>query len=634
MKRRKYILALLLVLAMVLPVLANTPMQVVAQEEETGKPFKLGMFGEPDYLNPILAGSIASWEFFNWIYDPLTRWDDDWGVTGGLAESWEWAENGTQLTLHLVQNATWHDGTPFTSADVNWTLFTWTWLGWWVAQTGHIDHYNIKCPDDYTVVLNFVQNGYASIYSWMAGAPFYYWNERYDSTPVEVNQEYLLTGLTYVPILPMHLWDPITWNDPVWGLNGTGYDPWGYWDYLNWDGISWNIIVPTFDTPEVGTGMFKLSEYVIGEYAFLEANEDYQWGRPNIDNITVLFYSSIETMTQALAAGEIDFCETEAPFLESLGTTEGVTLNENPFLGWEALLIDQDWYYCNTTDKFALREFSVKKAINQAINKTKIAQIAYLDHAQPADSVVHSTLKWFNNALVTFDAGTAEAMATLEADGWVKNTGGVYEKDLNGSTKALEFTLKYVSGAPVDLSMVQLIEADLEAAGFGITLQAVDTTTFVTDTAAGSRNFDLAVTFYSQIADPNSIAQYMTTPSWINPTGLSIARVDEIYAEQKLADDSEREDLIDEMQQLVYDEASVCILVEFNDLEIYRSDRWEFAHTDWESGIFSIWNWMSWLEADVYVLLPSAFPIEMIALVGIAVVVIVIIGIVYMKRRG
>jgi hypothetical protein len=88
------------------------------------------------------------------------------------------------------------------------------------------------------------------------------------------------------------------------------------------------------------------------------------------------------------------------------------------------------------------------------------------------------------------------------------------------------------------------------------------------------------------------------------------------------------------MQQLVYDEASVCILVEFNDLEIYRSDRWEFTHTDWESGIFSIWNWMSWLEADVYVLLPPVFPIEMIALVGIAVVVIVIIGIVYMKRRG
>jgi ABC-type transport system substrate-binding protein len=641
MKRWYRIIAFLLTLAMLIPTIAHMPMIVKAQEDsDSGKPFKLGMFGEPDYLNPVLAGSIAGWEFINWIYDPLIRWDDDWGVQPGLAESWEWADNGTQLTLHLVQNATWHDGTPFTSADVNWTLFTWTWLGWWVAQTSRIDHRNIRCPDDYTIVLNFVESGYESIWAWAPAPTYAYYRDSYDGTPVEVNKEYFLTGLTYVPILPMHLWDQITWNDPVYGLNGsyyTTFDPPydNFWGFGNWDAISWNIIVPTFDTPEIGTGMFELSEYVTGEYAFFEANADYHWGAPNIDNITVIFYSSVETMTSALAAGEIDFCETEAPFVTSALANEGVELNAQSFLGWEALLIDQDWVYCNATDKFALREPAVKKAINQAVNKTKVASIAYQGYANPAHSVVHSELKWFNDELELFDSGVAAAKTTLDADGWTLNEDDVYEKELNGSTKALEFTLKYVSGAAVDLSMVQLIESDLEEAGFDITLQALDVTTFLLDTAADSRNFDLAVTFWSQIGDPNSIAQYMTTGSWINPTGLSIPRVDEIYSEQQLADDAEREDLIDELQQLVYDEASICVLVEFDDLELYRSDKWEFTHEDWLSGIFSIWNWETWLEADIVVITPAVFPIEMIAIIaGVVIVVVIVLLLVWRSKKG
>jgi peptide/nickel transport system substrate-binding protein len=272
----------------------------------------------------------------------------------------------------------------------------------------------------------------------------------------------------------------------------------------------------------------------------------------------------------------------------------------------------------------------VKEAINQAANKTKVANIAYLGHASPADSVVHSKLKWHDDALVTRTPGIAAARATLEADGWVEGTGGVYEKELNGSTKTLSFTLKYVMGDPIDLSTVQLLEADLEAAGFDITLQPEDVTTFTDD--LGIYNFDLCLTFYTQIADPNSMCQYMTSDSWINPTMLNITRVDEIYKEQQLAGDVEREALINEMQQLVYDEASVAVLVEFNDIELYRNDVWEFTHADWENGILSMWNWLSWMNATPVT--PAAgvpIPMELI-LVGAA-VVIVVIGIAVWKIR-
>jgi peptide/nickel transport system substrate-binding protein len=43
-----------------------------------------------------------------------------------LAESWSWDEDHTRLTFKLRQGAKWHDGKPFTAADVKctWDMLT------------------------------------------------------------------------------------------------------------------------------------------------------------------------------------------------------------------------------------------------------------------------------------------------------------------------------------------------------------------------------------------------------------------------------------------------------------------------------------------------------------------------------
>src|SRR5437867_10509409 len=47
-------------------------------------------------------------------------------IVADLATSWAWSEDATELTLPLRQGVQWHDGKPFTAADVKctWDLLT------------------------------------------------------------------------------------------------------------------------------------------------------------------------------------------------------------------------------------------------------------------------------------------------------------------------------------------------------------------------------------------------------------------------------------------------------------------------------------------------------------------------------
>src|SRR5204863_9917972 len=47
-------------------------------------------------------------------------------IVPDLATSWSWNEEGTELTFPLRQRVKWHDGKPFTAADVKctWDLLT------------------------------------------------------------------------------------------------------------------------------------------------------------------------------------------------------------------------------------------------------------------------------------------------------------------------------------------------------------------------------------------------------------------------------------------------------------------------------------------------------------------------------
>jgi peptide/nickel transport system substrate-binding protein len=319
---------------------------------------------------------------------------------------------------------------------------------------------------------------------------------------------------------------------------------------------------------------------------------------------------------------------------------------ENDFMGVRVLEVNQYTPYLNASQEYdgrgpkhmALLEDDVRKAIHQAVDKDRIAEIAYLGTARAADSNIHDSLIWHNDAMVEFTYGTAAAIATLEGAGWEVNSVGLWEKDLGDHNETLSFTLKYVSGSPIAFVEAQLMEEDLENAGFDITTVPVESTTLVSDMTTGTWNFELTVEFWTQLMDPNDYIWYHESTSVLNPVNIQVPRIDEIFWEQQVtADDTARKALVDEFQQIMYDESSVIPLVYYMDVEIYRSDRWLFVEDDWTSGVYGLLNYAAFVhveEVEATIPPPPPLPIEMIALVGgIAVVAVVVVLVIYMKRR-
>jgi peptide/nickel transport system substrate-binding protein len=101
-------------------------------------PDGMGVYG--DTMRHVIGGRPQGWNFLagnnqGWggidigMYECLTRTGPLFTIKAeelqpmpSLAKSWEWSDDGLELTMHLIEGAKWSDGVPFTSADV---MFLW-----------------------------------------------------------------------------------------------------------------------------------------------------------------------------------------------------------------------------------------------------------------------------------------------------------------------------------------------------------------------------------------------------------------------------------------------------------------------------------------------------------------------------
>src|SRR5829696_5088557 len=77
--------------------------------------------GDPGPLNPAISSSGQMQPVTGEIFNGLVRLDRHFDPVPDLARSWKVSKDGKTYTFRLATNVKWHDGQPFSSADVKYT---------------------------------------------------------------------------------------------------------------------------------------------------------------------------------------------------------------------------------------------------------------------------------------------------------------------------------------------------------------------------------------------------------------------------------------------------------------------------------------------------------------------------------
>ena len=185
------------------------------------------------------------------FFDPLKGQESVDTIIPELAERWSWQDNYRNLVFFLRRNVKWHDGKPFTSADVKYTfdvareapeaparLRLSARKEWWSSVA------SIEAPEPYTVVFHLKRPQPSLL---------------------------LMLASGYSPVLPAH--------------------------------------VPLNELRQkcVGTGPFRQKEWLRGQMVELERNPDYFVpDRPHLDGIRYTIIRERGTRLAALQAGRLD----------------------------------------------------------------------------------------------------------------------------------------------------------------------------------------------------------------------------------------------------------------------------------------------------------------------------------------
>jgi len=96
--------------------------------EKAGGILKVGWFDSPASMSILEESTIAAERPMMGVFNNLVMYDQHVAqnslrsIVPDLATAWAWNEEGTELTLPVRQGVKWHDGKPFTAADVKCTF--------------------------------------------------------------------------------------------------------------------------------------------------------------------------------------------------------------------------------------------------------------------------------------------------------------------------------------------------------------------------------------------------------------------------------------------------------------------------------------------------------------------------------
>ncbi|PQA71644.1 ABC transporter substrate-binding protein [Brucella oryzae] len=325
---------------------------------------------EPRNLNPAIVASNGVFFVASKIVEPLAEasFEGENGLAPRLAAGWEGSADGLTATFHLRDGVKWHDGKPFTSADVAFSAME-VWkplqnLGRVVFKALE----KVETPDDLTAIFHFSE-----------------------PTPFQLIRN-ALPALTAV--LPKHV------------FAGT------------------DIMANPANEKLIGTGPFKYAEHKTGEYYRLTRNDDY-WGEgePYLDEIVYRVLPDRASAAGALEAEEIDlaaFSAVPLADLDRLSKVPGLTVISK---GYEALTY-QLVVEINHRRK-ELADLKVRQAIAHAIDRDFVVKTIFLGYAKTSTGPVpRYDSQFYTDDVPSYPFDVAKANALLDEAGYKRGKDG------------------------------------------------------------------------------------------------------------------------------------------------------------------------------------------------------------------
>ncbi|MBR6823939.1 MAG: ABC transporter substrate-binding protein [Firmicutes bacterium] len=224
------------------------------------------IYGSGDYtrINPAMD---EHGEINLLLFNGLTAHDGANAVVPALAESWVYDEQSCSYTFYLRDDVTWHDGAPFTAADVKFTIEA------------------IMNPD----------NGSENAANFEGVTAIDIIDEHTVCFHLEAPNVAFLDYMT-IAILPQHL------------LSGK------------------DMQSDAFFQAPIGTGPYKLAEWQPGQYIRLIRNDDYFLGAANIEQVVFKIVTDDNAKALQLRSKELHLAQLPAKIAVSFADSSDFSL--------------------------------------------------------------------------------------------------------------------------------------------------------------------------------------------------------------------------------------------------------------------------------------------------------------------
>ncbi len=350
---------------------------------------KVALDVPPRMMNPHGDDSDAGLQYMANLFDGLLqRKGPDGTLAPALAERWERLDQ-LSWKFYLRKGVKFHNGNPFTAADVKFSFER-------LSNPDVSEFINtgksiaaVETPDDYTVIIKTKEP-----IPWFAN---------------NMHQVFIMDK------------ESTEARDPG------------------------EVMVKP-----IGTGAYKLVEWVKGSYVRLEANADYWEGAPPIQKVEVRPIKESSTRFAALAAGQVDL-------MSGVPVELFDKIVKNPKLDVVSRPARRSIFLAlNNKSGSPTADVRVRKAMYMAINEDEIIEKVMRGHAAPAAQIPDPPTIGYNGNLKRLKYDPAEAKKLLKAAGYEKG----FEIKLSGPNdryvqdeKIAEAVAKYLAKVGIKVKL-------------------------------------------------------------------------------------------------------------------------------------------------------------------------------------